>query len=47
MCVSHCCKNFLMKIAKAIYDVEEATSTAFGIILDQRVKNLTLSPSHG
>lgn len=34
-----------MKIAKAIYDIEEATSTAFGLILDQKVKKLTLSLS--
>lgn len=45
MCVSHFCKSFLMKIATAIYDVEEATSTAFGIILDHKVKKLTLSLS--
>lgn len=31
---------FWRKIARAVYDIEEATSTAFGIILDHKVKNI-------
>lgn len=39
---SYFCKILLVKIAKAIYDVEEATSTAFSIILDHKVKGWIL-----